>query len=121
MGMRAFGLLFAVVLVGLAGCDDKGTGAAPVGSSPLTAQQELANEKCKQSEHCKEYGWCTAKDGYCVAGKDEDCKPTERCKEYGRCTAKDGKCVAGKDEDCKPTAWCKGNGLCTAKDGNCVK
>ena len=69
---------------------------------------------------CRSIGYCTPKDGKCVAATDEDCRESEICKTDGMCAAKDGACIAGKDEDCKPTRGCKTAGRCYAKDGACV-
>lgn len=39
-------------------------------------------------------GYCTEKDGRCIATSDEDCLGSSDCKKYGYCTAKsNGYCV----------------------------
>ena len=77
---------------------------------------------------CREWGYCTVKEGMCVAGSDADCAGSRHCANYGRCTARGGKCVVSASEErpCKaargPSAMepCREHGHCTAKDGVCV-
>ena len=46
---------------------------------------------------------------------------TLECSVLGYCSAKDGKCVAGKDADCRNSKQCKDKGLCVASWGKCFK
>ena len=113
------------------------------------AAQAHADAACRASFSCGQSGWCTAKDGKCVAGRDEDCRAsvgceefgwcvakngecmttsnehcrdsTVYCKEQGRCTMRDGWCMASSDEDCRASQWCKEFGRCTAKDPWCLE
>ena len=107
MGMRGLGLLFVVVLVGLAGCKagegdscreqkecrdglqcfgQEATGARSAWSRKCLSRKN-ANALCEADVACKEHGRCAAKDGQCVATSDEDCKPTEYCKRIGNLNA----------------------------------
>jgi hypothetical protein len=62
-------------------------------SSECLAEAPPLSVDCQKTEGCKNYGWCTTKDGACVAGSDADCQESMWCKTFGRCTAKGGSCV----------------------------
>ena len=74
---------FCLVVLCVLGCESSSTGGG-VG---------LTDADCQQADSCGTAGWCTAKDGDCIAGKDSDCWQSRFCKKYGACTAKGGECV----------------------------
>jgi hypothetical protein len=61
---------------------------------------------------------CTASRGACIA---DPCRQTERCREKGYCTWLDGKCQAGSVEDCQQSQLCREDGKCmlNTKHHNC--
>jgi hypothetical protein len=64
---------------------------------------------------CKLSGYCTARDGVCLAGSDEDCRQSMACSQSATCTAKDGECVLASAKDCEQSVLCKHGQLCLFK------
>jgi hypothetical protein len=69
---------------------------------------------------CEDYGYCTVRDGQCIAANTADCQKASGCRFAGVCTAAQGRCVIGGDADCLSNSSCKMQGKCTAIDGVCV-
>lgn len=88
--------------------------------------------KCRASDWCKTYGWCTSKPeskrttpppgswlaqfrDECWATTDADCRASERCKREGACSLISHGCWATNDPDCRASEICKKWGKCTAR------
>jgi hypothetical protein len=97
------------------------SGACVTPEDLVEAAQAYADAVCRAAFACGQSGWCTAKDGKCIAGSDEDCRSSVGCKEYGWCAAKDGECLTTSNEHCRAsTAYCKEQGRCVRRDGWCM-
>jgi hypothetical protein len=80
---------------------------------------DAANMSCAASNACKVWGWCTEKDGECVASAGDQCGQSEACKLGGLCTLVGSRCIAADDGDCSASEWCKKYDYCDAEDGVC--
>ncbi len=110
MTARAF--LALAWLPAAAACSDPGVPAK------LGDVRDPPNTPCEQSEQCRRFGWCSEKDGECVATSDASCAGSEVCKRGGLCSLEGTRCVA-KDGDCGGSDWCSRYDLCTAHEGVC--
>jgi hypothetical protein len=75
---------------------------------------------CADSRECRVKGACQARDGYCQALSADSCQGSQVCKRYGWCTSKGGACTAAGDPDCQRSEGCKAAGWCTAVNGMCM-
>ena len=75
---------------------------------------------CAEARECRVKGACQARDGYCQALSPDSCQGSQVCKRYGWCSAKDGACTAASDPDCQRSEGCKAAGWCTAVNGMCM-
>lgn len=76
---------------------------------------------------CAYEGLCTARDGFCVATRDEDCRASTFCQNTGQCVARGGLCVAETQESCRSAPECttlgrctRGASFCYATDADCA-
>jgi hypothetical protein len=108
------GLLPALVL-GLAAAGCSSSKRPP---KPKTSESP-PNTACEASQGCKIWGWCTKKNGECVANGDDQCKNSKACQLGGLCTLAWNRCIARDNGDCSGSEWCKKFGYCDAEDGIC--
>ena len=115
--MRAPLALLALIAAGsfglVAGC----TGSKPP-PKPKTVE-DPPNASCEGSQGCKVWGWCTEKNGECVASGDAQCSASQACKLGGLCTLAGTRCIARDGGDCSGSEWCKKFDYCDAEDGVC--
>lgn len=108
-------VLLVVASLGLASCSSSKNPPKP------KTGEDAPNMSCASSQACKVWGWCTEKDGECVASGNDQCSSSEACKMGGLCTLVGTRCVAADDGDCGGSEWCKKYDFCDAEDGVCKK
>jgi hypothetical protein len=114
--VRALLAPIALVIVGSLAVTGCSSSKKP--PKPKTGE-DAPNMSCASSNACKVWGWCTQKDGECVASGQENCTSSEACRLGGLCTLVNGRCIAHDDGDCSGSEWCKKYGYCDAEDGVC--
>ena len=128
--MRAAGLLLAMGLLGLVGCDsergeecseDSDCAGALVCLQRGCWRQRRADAICRSKPACQDRGECTWRDDTCIVGDSFDCHQHSGCYRAGKCTAKAGECITASNGDCERSSDCKDYRKCIAKDGICVK
>ncbi len=114
---RAIGFAFlatAALTLTAAGC-----GSSKRPPKPKLSGEDAPNISCETSQGCKIWGWCTEKNGECVASGEDTCKNSKACQLGGLCTLAWNRCIARDDGDCSDSEWCKKFGYCDAEDGVC--
>lgn len=71
-----------------------------------------AEDPCRASRECHEFGMCTSQNGFCAAVTDADCEQSRSCERYGACAARVGRCVGTPRPTCRGSGslqvdWCR--------------
>ena len=118
----ALGSLWLVVALGATGCGTENgcqTDTECKGDRVCQGGQCVApsggEDPCRSYSLCEPLGYCTSREGKCIAATDSDCRRwSATCSKAGFCTARDGVCIATSDADCRAsTVQCGYYGNCS--------
>jgi len=72
---------------------------------------------CVETGICRQYGRCSAVNGYCIPTSDEQCQKSIECGTKGRCKIVNNECMPTSDIDCSRSWDCTFHGKCYFKKG----
>ena len=72
---------------------------------------------CREASICREFGRCSAVNGYCIPISDEQCRQSAECGIVGRCKAVNNECMPTSDMDCIRSWGCIFDKKCYLKPG----